>query len=356
MKETIDIKKVFLYDETCHKKANKQNEKIIKLKIFVSIILIFLFLLYYIIVINNDNSSKVSILIGLILFVSSFIIFLIFIYNIAMLMGNKIDETLFYNRCYILTTNGKFFTFKFNESLDFYKLTNEDLIDILEYFINKSRNNTEILKKNEKRISFYIEEVIECTNIVNVYKIYNQNDSISFVCDFEDLINEFSFKNSKVTIYKYYFDWMEILEYLQNKIYASKEDITYKNGNYNKLVLFIMKMSSININLILLMFFIVYLVIIKNLNTNICIILELLLIIMLSKFYLKRRMIKYTDDDSQKLFLLKSMKIDLIFIVLYSIIFLLFLINNYIHIKELLIYLLIMIFFAILIIYKILKK
>lgn len=351
MNKKNNVKNVFFYNIFFHKQSNQRQKYNLRKKCILNVLILIFLIISCIIDVNYKPVTTITIVIFFVLCGLILTLFLVFLYNLLLLIIINFDESLFSDRCYIITNDEKLYTIKFCYSLINKNIDSDDLAKIIEYFIIDNKNECKYIKLDEK---INIDEIVECTNFFNIRNIKEEEDFIEFTSDSNDLKNKCSFENKTYKIYKYYNNWNQILVYLQGKISKKLEKSNYKSGEYNNFVSAIYKFSSNSYDLF---FLILILYFMKNINVTTCVVFGIIIMFYLLILYLKKVALEHLDDKPmQKFYLIKTIKKDSIFIIIYFIIFIILGIKFISQSIKIFIILMIISLFLILIANKIVKK
>ena len=331
-----NIKNVYLYNKTLHNQVIKK--RIIWVIASLLIILIFVFSFIYIetnYIVTNEILAKQWAVLWILLMVLAFFSFFCLIYNLFTLGSFPTEKIIFSDRVYATTNNDEILTFKFERNLPYirYDLLKDNLLDefvkVLVLQMRVSKENQEINQKIQDK-NVLLNDLYECLNIINVYKVVEKRDHIEIICDYIDLINNTSGKKQSLAIYKYYDNWQELLNKLKVKKQKKKEFITQENEESSRLVTSALRSSSksnqryFHVNMILIS---VYCLIYGNGN-EIALIFVFGIDFIISTLHCQKRALKYLHKDSmeENEFLLKGIKINEITLVAYSILLIVYLV------------------------------
>ena len=113
---------------------------------------------------------------------------------------------------------------------------------VLRYLIFRKNVNDEndkfVEKVNNDNID--INELIECSEVINVYDIKDNKENVEITCDYVDLVYKKVLKKQNLTIYKFFENWEEINKFLKLKIKENKKQITYESGKYQGFITFVL--------------------------------------------------------------------------------------------------------------------
>lgn len=326
MDNIANIKNVYLYNKTLHNKVIKKERKKRIIWIIVSLLIILISAFSFICIVTNENLAKQWAVLWILLMVLAIFSFFCLMYNLFTLGSFLTEKIIFSDRAYATTNNDEIITFKFerNSSYFRYDLLKGNLLDelvkVLVLQMSVSKENKEINQKIQDK-NVLLNDLYECLNIVNVYKVVEKKDRIEIICDYINLINNTSCKKQLLTIYKYYDNWQDLLNKLKVKEQKKKELITQENGEHSGFVTFVLRSSSKSNQL--------HFHVIMILTSVFCLIdkIEIGLVFvfgmayLISMLYCQKRALKYLYKDSmeEKEFLLKRIKINKITLVVYLI-------------------------------------
>ncbi len=241
--DNIKIKKTFLYNQNLYNKLNnKKKRKIIKF-IVISILIIFMSVLTIIKIASADGAIEIPGIIAFLLILLPAVFFFILFYNLLMLGTCISDKDIFSDRVYAITTDDKFILFRFARNFTYYRRINGGIIEsLLRYLIFRKNVNDEndkfVEKVNNDNID--INELIECSEVINVYDIKDNKENVEITCDYVDLVYKKVLKKQNLTIYKFFENWEEINKFLKLKIKENKKQITYESGKYQGFITFVL--------------------------------------------------------------------------------------------------------------------
>ena len=327
MDNIANIKNVYLYNKTLHNKVIKKERKKRIIWAIASLWIILISTFSFIYIVTNGNLAKQWVVLWIFLMVLAIFSFFCLMYNLFTLGSFLTEKILFSDRTYATTNNDEIITFKFerNSSYFRYDLLKGNLLDelvkVLVLQMSVSKENKEINQKIQDK-NVLLNDLYECLNIVNVYKVVEKKDRIEIMCDYIDLINNTACKNKSLTIYKCYDNFEELLNKLKKKEQKKKKSITQENGEHDGFVKFVLGGSgwsntfSFHAAMIL-----VLLSLLKNEVLSIGFVLEFGMAFLICILYCQKRALKYLHKDSEedRNFLLKRIKINVITLVLYSI-------------------------------------
>ena len=208
--DNIKIKKTFLYNQNLYNKLNnKKKRKIIKF-IVISILIIFMSVLTIIKIASADGAIEIPGIIAFLLILLPAVFFFILFYNLLMLGTCISDKDIFSDRVYAITTDDKFILFRFARNFTYYRRINGGIIEsLLRYLIFRKNVNDEndkfVEKVNNDNID--INELIECSEVINVYDIKDNKENVEITCDYVDLVYKKVLKKQNLTIYKFFENW-----------------------------------------------------------------------------------------------------------------------------------------------------
>jgi len=176
-----------------------------------------------------------------------------------------------------------------------------------------------------------LNDLYECLNIANVYKLKEKEDCIEVLCDYVDLIKNTSCKRQSLTIYKYYENWEELLNKLKIQKDKIKKSLTQEDGEHSGFVAFVLKSSLNKLNAIFFHGFIIFALIYSIKEDYLsAIFLEFGIATLIGILYSQMRALKYLydNDEDTKEFLLSKIKNNKIILAIYSIVLLAYSIMN----------------------------
>lgn len=322
-----NIKNVYLYNKTLHNKVIKKERKKRIIWIIVSLLIILISVSSFIYIVTNENLAKQWAVLWILLMVLAIFSFFYLLYNLFTLGSFLTEKIIFSDRAYATTNNDEILTFKFerNSSYFRYDLLKGNLLDelvkVLVLQMSVSKENKEINQKIQDK-NVLLNDLYECLNIVNVYKVVEKKDRIEIICDYINLINNTSCKKQSLTIYKYYDNWQDLLNKLKVKEQKKKELITQENGEHSGFVTFVLN-SSLRKSNAIVFHSVTILILILSLKGEIDFgfWLEFGVAVFISTLYCQKRALKYLYKDSmeENEFLLKKIKINKITLAVYSI-------------------------------------
>lgn len=327
MDNIANIKNVYLYNKTLHNQVIKKERKKRIIWTIASLLIILISVFSFIYIVTNENLAKQWAVLWILLMVLAIFSFFCLMYNLFTLGGFLTEKIIFSDRAYATTNNDEILTFKFerNSSYFRYDLLKGNLLDelvkVLVLQMSVSKENKEINQKIQDK-NVLLNDLYECLNIVNVYKVVEKKDRIEIICDYINLINNTSCKKQSLTIYKYYDNWQDLLNKLKVKEQKKKELITQENGEHSGFVTFVLN-SSLRKSNAIVFHSVMILILILSLKGEIDFgfWLEFGVAVFISTLYCQKRSLKYLYKDSveEKKFLLKRIKINKITLVVYSI-------------------------------------
>ncbi len=324
MNNEISIKKIYLFDKTTYKSVIKKerNKRIIWATISF---LIMVFSVFFVVYSIRHNLNDLAVL-GLIFIVLSIVFFFVFFYNILMLAGVFWGlEPIFSSRAYAITNNDEIITLKYEIDSYYYRYDVlkdnllDDIVKLLAFQLSLSKETKEMGKEIEEN-TMVLNNLYECLNIINVYNVEEKEDKIEIVCDYIDLIKNTSCKKEKLTIFKYYENWEELLDSLKRKKDKPKKEINMQDGKHRNFVDFVIRSSENKNNAIALW---ITLIIVIRFITDVyafAIGLEFYIVLLVSIIYMKKRALKYLYDDIEKELLLRKMKIQTVALAIFLIV------------------------------------
>ncbi len=337
--DNLKIKKICLYNQKIYKQKNNKKKLKKVLSILISALIIAVLVFCYIKIVTIEKPAKFLAYIGIILFVLSIVFFFIFLYFLLSFFQFITDKEILSSRCYIITNDNRLISLKFLGDIFYsrYDIVKDSVLDdIIKYIFFRKKLKDENQKNFEKieKNNINFENVIDCLDIVNVYKIKEFNDKIQVTCDYLNLLNNTSCKNQTITIYKYYDNWENILDLLKSKIKNGKQKIDNKDGEHRGFINFIVNCYKNKKNIII--YIIPFLVTIKDImkiSTEkkgdlipIIIFYGLVVTIFSVIVYADKKALKYLtkDDKKEKEIILKQIKINILVLIVYSILALFF--------------------------------
>lgn len=328
-----NIKNVYLYNKASHNQIIKIERKKRIILTIVSLLIILISTFSFLYIVTNENLAKQWAVLWIFLMVSAIFSFFCLMYNLFTLGGFLTEKIIFSDRAYATTNNDEILTFKFERDLTYFRYDLlkgnllDELVKVLVLQTSVSKENKKISQKIQDK-NVLLNDLYECLNIVNVYKIVEKKDHIEIICDYINLINNTSCKKQSLTIYKYYDNWQDLLNKLKVKEQKKKETITQENGEHSGFVTFVLRSSSKSSQL--------YFQVIMILTSVLCLIDEnkigfvfvFGMAYLIGMVYCQKRALKYLHKDSleENKFLLNSIKINKITLVVYSILLIVYLI------------------------------
>ena len=302
--------KIFLYNDELYKKSDKENyNKLIKKLLIFSIIEI-ICIMYIIISFNIGENDIVKYIMAGALGLGIILFFPWFYYFTNFLIRIFDNNVIFNDTCYIIANN-KFLSLKFerNFSKIYLKPLNNSLLSIIEYIYNiKSikKDNDEIKEKMQNTDTFDLNDLYSCIEIINVYSIKEYSDKYEIKCDYIEKVDNKNYVQETLTIFKYYDNYDEIYNYLNNIKNKSKKELP-KTDNNESIIFFALRYCDNKIIYIISLLFIIY-----GLFTNIKDISFNLIFVFYIYFpgvYILRKIKKYCNDEELNI-VNKKLKID----------------------------------------------
>ena len=325
MYNKVSIKNVYLYNKDLYNQATKKEKKKRIIWTIISLLITLLSAFTVVYIITNDLIKNLPVL-YCILMVLAIIFIFVFMYNffsLASFLGLKV---IFSDRAYAVTNNDEIITFKYERNSPYfrYDVLKGNLLDkivkILALQISVSKENKEITEKIKEN-NMALNDLYECLNIVNVYKIKEKEDYIEIVCDYIDLLKNTSYKKQSLTIYKYYENWEELLNKLKIQKDKIKKTLTQKDGENSGFVDFVLKCSLRKSNAIGFHVFFAF-ALIGSINDKYLFAfwLEIGIATLIGILYSQMRTLKYlyNNDDDTKEFFLRKIKNNKIVLAIYS--------------------------------------
>lgn len=334
MDNIANIKNVYLYNKTLHNKVIKKERKKRIIWIIVSLLIILISTFSFIYIVTNENLAKQWAVLWILLMVLAIFSFFCLMYNLFTLGGFLTEKIIFSDRAYATTNNDEILTFKFERDSSYFRYDLlkgnllDELVKVLALQMSVSKENKEINQKIQDK-NVLLNDLYECLNIVNVYKVVEKKDRIEIICDYINLINNTSCKKQLLAIYEYYDNWQDLLNKLKVKEQKKKELITQENGEHSGFVTFVLRSSSKSNQLYFHVIMILTSVFCMILTSVFCLIYEneigfvfvFGMAYLISMVYCQKRALKYLHKDSleEKEFLMKRIKINKITLVVYLI-------------------------------------
>ncbi len=321
-----NVRNVYLYNKTLHNQVIKEERKKRIICTIVSLLIILISVFSFIYIVTNENLAKQWAILWILLMVLAIFFFFCLMYNLFTLGGFLTEKIIFSDRAYATTNNDEILTFKFERDSSYFRYNLlkgnllEELVKVLVLQMSVSKENKEINKKIQDK-NVLLNDLYECLNIVNVYKVVEKKDRIEIICDYINLINNTSCKKQSLAIYKYYDNWQDLLNKLKVKEQKKKELITQENGEYSGFVTFVLRSSSksnqLHFHVIMILTSVFCLIDKKEIG----LVFVFGMTYLISMLYCQKRALKYLRKDSveEKNFLLKRIKINKITLVVYSI-------------------------------------
>lgn len=335
MDNKISIKNVYLYNKDLHNQATKKEKKKRIIWTIVSLLITLLSAFAIVYIIANDLIKNLAIL-YFILMALAIILFFVFMYNFFSLVSFITQKVIFSDRAYAITNNDEIITFKYQRNSPYFRYNVlkgtllDEIVKILTLQTSVSKENKEMIEKiNDNNMA--LNDLYECLNIVNVYKIKEKEDCIKIMCDYVDLIRNTSCKKQLLTIYKYYENWEELLDNLKKQKDKKKQSLTQQDGKHSGFVDFILRCSLRKSNAIFFHAFFAYAIIdsIKE-EYLFAIWVEFGIAVLLSVLYSQKRALSYlyNNDNGEKEYLLKRIKNNKIVLAIYIMLLLAYSIMN----------------------------
>lgn len=335
MNNKVSVKNVYLYNKDLHNKNTKKEKKKRLIWTIVSLLITLFSTFAIVYIITNDLIKNLAIL-YFILMTLAIIFFFVFMYNLLSLASFFGLKPLFSDRAYAITNNDEIITFKYQRNSPYFRYNVlrgtllDEIIKILTLKASVSKENKEMIEKiNDNNMA--LNDLYECLNIVNVYKIKEKDDCIKIMCDYVDLIRNTSCKQQSLTIYKYYENWEELLDNLKKQKDKKKKSLTQQDGEHSGFVDFILRCSLRKSNAIFFHAFFTYAIIdsIKE-EYLFAIWVEFGIAILLSILYSQKRALSYlyNNENGEKEYLLKRIKNNKIVLAIYIMLLLVYSIMN----------------------------
>ena len=335
MNNKVSIKNVYLYSKDLHNQATKKEKKKRIIWTIVSLLITLLSTFAMVYIITNELIKNLAIL-YFILMALAIILFFVFMYNFFSLASFLTQKVIFSDRAYAITNDDEIITFKYERNSPYFRYDVlkgnllDEMVKMLALQISVSKENKEMIEKiNDKNLA--LNDLYECLDIKNVYKIKEKEDRIEIVCDYVDLIRNTSCKEQSLTIYKYYENWEELLDNLKSQKEKVKKSLNQQDGKHSGFVDFVLKSSSRKSNAIFFHTFFTFALIgsIKE-EYLFAIWLELGIAILISVLYSQKRALNYlyNNNNDTKKFLLKKINTNKIVLAIYSMLLLVYSIMN----------------------------
>lgn len=342
MDNKVSIKSVYLYNKDQHNKATKKEKKKRISWTIVSLLVTLISTFGIVYMITNDKLTSSSAILGFSLMALSLIFFFCFMYNFFSLASFLTQKVIFSDRAYAITNSDEIITFKYERNSPYFRYNVlrgnllDEIVKILALQISVSKENKEMIEKiNDKNLA--LNDLYECLDIKNVYKIKEKEDRIEIVCDYVDLIRNTSCKQQSLTIYKYYENWEELLKNLKIQKNKIKESLTQQDGKHSGFVDFVLRSSLRKSNAIWFHGFVIF-ALISSIKEEylFAIWLEFGIAILTSVLYSQNKALKYlyNNDNSKKEFLLSKIRNNKIVLAIYSMLLIAY---SLIKIKEILV-------------------
>ena len=376
--DKFKIKDIFSFEKKIYNQAysKKRLKRLISLLISVIILVVTIFLLVKIgytmnspkyLLGDGNYSYNFLQIIYISFFILAIVLFFIVFYKFLSFISVYSDSDILSSRCYVLTNDNSFFSLKFIEKFNKYAY-NSSKTNVLDKTIMLSLRKLS-LKKSQKGIDRKIQnkdintdDLVECLEIVNVYKVFEKDDKIKFVCDYIDLLNDVYCKKKEIIIYKFFINWEKILEYLKEKENQQKVNIKgYKEGEHVGFVNFIINccLNSTNkVGLYLIVLLIIWAIFIKRDFLLAIIYAELALSGLSIILYCEKQAFKFSDFKfkNDKTIILSKIKRHFVLIFSFCLLLIVLLFITKISISEFLFSLFFIGFFVVMIIWKISKN
>lgn len=339
MNNKVSIKKLYLYNKELHNQIIKKEKKKRLICTIVSLLIIVISVFGVVNIIVKDNWINYLVIVYFILMIMAGIFFFCFLHNLILLGNLFTEKALFLDRGYAITNKDEIITFKFNRSSPYFRyniLKNnllDEVIKILSLQISIHKDKKKIKDKTKEK-DIALNDLIECTNIINVYKIKENEDCIEILCDYVDLIKNTCRKKQPLTIYKYYEDWEEFLDKIKIQKDKIKKSLTKEDGEHSGFVDFVLKSSLRKSNAIFFHTFFAYALLCSIKEEYLFALwLEIGIASLIGILYFQKRALKYLykNDADAKEFLFNKIKNNKIVIAVYLI---LLIVYSIINIKE----------------------
>ncbi len=217
--------KVFLYNDDLFKKVEKENRNDLLKKTLIFLLIEVICIICSMIPSSSfENNDIVMYVVAAAMVLSTIIFFPCFYYLMIFfsdILGNK---HIFSDRCYTIINN-KFFSLKFVRDFNLVNFgTSNVLLSLIgsAYNLLSMNSDDNSIKDKISAGDFNLSDLYSYIEIINVYEIKEYKNRYEIKCDYIEKIGNKNYKKEILTIYKYFDNYTEIYDFLNNMKNNSK--------------------------------------------------------------------------------------------------------------------------------------